>query len=199
MLCLTQHIQSIWSLSCCCCSVAQLCLTLCDLMDCSASGLHIPHHLLKFAQVHVHCIGMPSSHLIFWHPLLLFPSLFPTIRVFSTELAVHIRWPKYWSFSFSISPSSEYSGLISLNIDWFLSPCCWKDSQKSSPAPRFKEINSLALCLLYGPALTNTRDQWEDHSLDYMDPCLDRDLIPLGIEYKNLHVHLWLLQTSRQL
>ena len=124
MLCLTQHIQTIWSLSCCCCSVAQLCLTLCDLMDCSASGLHIPHHLLKFAQVHVHCIGMPSSHLIFWHPLLLFPSLFPTIRVFFTELAVHIRWPKYWSFSFSfsISPSSEYSGLISLNTDWFYLP-----------------------------------------------------------------------------
>ena len=61
---------------------------------------------------------MPSSHLIFCHPLLL-PSIFPSIRVFSNELAVCIRWPKYWSFSFSISPSSEYSGLISFRMDWF--------------------------------------------------------------------------------
>ena len=110
--------QTTWSLSCC--SFAQSCLTLCDLMDCSIPGLSIPHHLLKFAQVHVHCIGMPPSHFILWCPLLLLPvsGSFP-VRVFSYELAVHIRWPKYWSFSFSISSSSEYSGLISLNIDWF--------------------------------------------------------------------------------
>ena len=62
---------------------------------------------------------MPSNRLILCHPLLLLPSIFPNIRVFSNELAVHIRWPKYWSFSFSISPSNEYSGLISLRIDWF--------------------------------------------------------------------------------
>ena len=62
---------------------------------------------------------MPSSHLIFWYPLLLLPSIFPSIRDFSKELSVHIWWPKYWSFSFSISPSSEYSGLISLKIHWF--------------------------------------------------------------------------------
>ena len=62
---------------------------------------------------------MPSSHLILWHPLLLLSSIFPSIRDFSKELAVHMRWPKYWSFCFSISPSNEYSGLISLKIDWF--------------------------------------------------------------------------------
>ena len=62
---------------------------------------------------------MPSNHLILCHPLLLLPSVFPSIRVFSNELALHIRWPKYWSFSFSISPSNEYSGLISFRIDWF--------------------------------------------------------------------------------
>ena len=62
---------------------------------------------------------MPSNHLILCHPLLLLPSVFPSIRVFSNELALHIRWPKYWSFSFSISPSNEYSGLISCRIDWF--------------------------------------------------------------------------------
>ena len=62
---------------------------------------------------------MPSSHLILWHPLLLLPSIFPSIRDFSNELAIHTRWPKYWSFSFSISPSSDYSGSISIKIDWF--------------------------------------------------------------------------------
>ena len=61
---------------------------------------------------------MPSNHLILWHPLLLLPSIFSSIRVFSEESVLHIRWPKYWSFSFSISPSNEYSGLISLRIDW---------------------------------------------------------------------------------
>ena len=98
----------------CCCSVAQPCLALCDPMDCSTPGL--PHHSPEFAQVHVHCIGnaiQPS------HPLLPLPSIFPSIRDFSKEVAVHIRLPKYWSFSFSISPFNEYLGFISLKIDWF--------------------------------------------------------------------------------
>ena len=77
-------------------------------MDCSTPGLHVPYHILAFAQVH-----------IIWCPLLLLPSIFPSIRDFSNESALHIRWPKYWSSSFSISPSSEYSGLISFRIDWF--------------------------------------------------------------------------------
>ena len=97
-----------------CCSVAQLCPTLCDPMYCSTPGLPVPHHLPKFAQVHVRCISdavQPS------HPLML--SIFPSIREFSNVLPVHIRWPKYWSFSFSINPSSKYSRLISLKIDWF--------------------------------------------------------------------------------
>ena len=101
---------------CCCCSTAQLCLTLWDFMDCSMPGFLVLYHLLKFAQVHVHHIGVaiqPS------HPLILIPSIFPSIRDFSSESPVHIRWPKYWSFSFNNSPSNEYSGLISLTIDWF--------------------------------------------------------------------------------
>ena len=101
-----------------CCSVAQPCPTLYNPMDCSIPGLSVPHHLLKFSQVYVHCIG-DTRHLILWHPLLLLSSIFPIIRDFSYELAVCIRWPKYWSFSFSISPSKEHSGLISLKIDWF--------------------------------------------------------------------------------
>ena len=85
---------------------------------------------------------MPSNHLILCHPFLLPPSIFPSIRVFSNESVLRIRWPKYWSFSFNISPSSEYSGLISFRIG---SPCSPRDSQESYPTPQFKCINSLAL------------------------------------------------------
>ena len=84
---------------------------------------------------------MPSNHLILRCPLLLLPSIFPSIRVFSNESALHIRWPKYWSFS--ISSSNEYSGLISIRIDRLDSPCSPRDSQESSPTPQFKSINSL--------------------------------------------------------
>ena len=87
-------------------------------MDCSTPGIPVHHHswsLLKLMSIE---LVMPSNHLILCHPLLFQPSIFPSIRVFSYKLALHIRWPKYWSFSFSISPSSEYSGLISFGIDW---------------------------------------------------------------------------------
>ena len=87
-------------------------------MDCSTPGLPVPHHLPEFAQVHVLASVMSSSPLILWHPLLLLPSIFLSIRVFSNESALHIRWPKYWSFSFSLNPSNEYSGLISFKTDW---------------------------------------------------------------------------------
>ena len=109
---------------------------------------------------------MPSSHLILCHPLLLLPSIFPIIRVFSNELVLHIRWPKYYSFSFSISPSDEYSGLISFRIDWFWSLGCSRDSQESSLTPQLKSINSSALSFLYGPTLTSIRDYWKNHSFD---------------------------------
>ena len=100
----------------CYCSVAELCPILCHTIDCSTPGLPVPHNLLEFAQVMSIDSVMPSNHLILCHPLLLL-SIFPSIRVFSNELAVHIMWTKYWSFS--ISPSKEYSGLISFRIDWF--------------------------------------------------------------------------------
>ena len=96
----------------CCCSVAQPCLTLWDPMDCSTPGLTISQSLPKFMFIP---LVMPSNHLIHWHSLPL-PSVFLSIRYFPN---VHIRWPKYWSFSISISPSSEYLGLISLKIAWF--------------------------------------------------------------------------------
>ena len=82
-------------------------------------GFPVLHHLPEFAQTHVIELVIPPNHLILCHPLLFLPSIFPSIRVFSNELTLHIRWPKYWSFSFSISPSNEYSGLIFFRIDWF--------------------------------------------------------------------------------
>ena len=95
-------------------SVTQSCPTLCDPMDCSIPGLPV-HHQLKLMSIES---VMPSDHLIPCHPLLLPPSIFPSNRVFSNEPVLPIRWPKYWSFSFSISPSNEYSGLISFRIEW---------------------------------------------------------------------------------
>ena len=89
-------------------------------MDCSTPGLPVHHQLPEIAQTHVYRVGdaIQSSHLIFCCPLLFLSSVFPSIRVFSSESVLHTRWSKYWSFSFSISPSNEYSGLISFRIDW---------------------------------------------------------------------------------
>ena len=99
-------------------SVAQSCPTLCDPMNCSMPGLPVHHQLPEFTQTHVQRVGMPSSHLILCCPLLLLPPIPPSIRVFSNESTLHIRWPKYWSFSFNISPSNEHPGLISIRMDW---------------------------------------------------------------------------------
>ena len=107
---------------------------------------------------------MPSNHLILCCPLLL-PSFFPSIRVFSSKSVLCIRWPKYWSFSFSISPSNEYSGLISFRIDW-LDLCSPRDSQESSPTPQFKTINSSLFSLLYSPTVTSIHDHWKNHIFD---------------------------------
>ena len=102
-----------------CCSVAQSCLTLCDPMDWSMPGFLVLYHLPELAQTHVHGVSDLTNHLVPCCPLLFLPSIFPSNRVFSNESALHIRWPKCWSFSFSISPSNEYSGLISFRIHWF--------------------------------------------------------------------------------
>ena len=111
---------------------------------------------------------MPSTHLVLCCPPLL-PSVFPSIRVFSNELALHIishhiRWPKYWSFSFSISPSNEYSVLISFRMDWFDLRAV-QGTLKSSPTPQFKSINSLVLSFLYSPTLTYIHDYWKTIAL----------------------------------
>ena len=119
---------------------------------------------------------MPSNHFILCRPLLLLPSVFPSMKAFSSKSTPHIRWPKCWNFSFTISPSKEYSGLISFMDRLFWSPCCSKDSQESSPAPQFKSINSLVLSLLYGPTLTSIPDYWKNHTFDYIDFCQQSDV-----------------------
>ena len=125
------------------------------------------HHqipsLLKFMSIK---LVMPSNHLILYHSLLLLLSIFPRVRVFLKEPILHMRWPKYWNFSFNISPSNEYSGLISFTMDSLGSSCCLRDSQKSYLAPQFESINSSGLSLPYGPALTYVYDSWENHSFD---------------------------------
>ena len=113
---------------------------------------------------------MPSNHLILCRPLVLPPSVLPSIRVLSSESVLCIRQPKYWSFS--ISPSNEYSGLISFRIEWF--DLLARGTQEFSPTPQFKSVNSLALSLLYGPALTSVRDYWKNHSFDYTGLCWQR-------------------------
>ena len=99
-------------------SVAQSCPTLCDPMDYSMPGFHVHHQLPSLLKLMSIESVIPSNHLILCHPLLLLPSIFPSIRVFSNESVLLIRWPKDWSFSVSISPSSEYAGLISFRMDW---------------------------------------------------------------------------------
>ena len=105
---------------------------------------------------------MSSSHLILCHPLLLLPSIFPSIRVFSNESVLHIRWPKFWSFSFSISPSNEYSGLISIRMDW-LDLLAVQGTLKSLLQHHSSKA-SLALIFLYSLALTSIHDYWKNHS-----------------------------------
>ena len=130
---------------------------------------------------------MPSNHLILCHPLLLLPSIFPSIRVFSTESVLCTRWSKYWNFSFSISPSNEYSGLISFRIDWFDLLVVQGALQESSSTPQFKSINSSALSFLYGPTFTSIHDYLKNHSFDSA----------VGIQiYKCLSMQLCLLITA---
>ena len=135
---------------------------------CQASlSITISRSLLKLMSI---ALVMPSHHLLLCRPLVLLPSIFPSSRGFSNELVLHIRWPKYWSFSFSISPSNEYSGLISFSMDWF-DLLAVQGTQESSPTPQFKSINSSALSFLHSPTLTSIHDHWKNHSLNQMDLC----------------------------
>ena len=135
------------------CRVAKSCPPLCSPVDCCSTpgslSSSVSWNLLQFLSIE---LLMLSNHLILCCPLLLLPSVIPSIRVFSSESALSIRWPKYWSFSFSINPSNEHSGLISFRIHWF-DLLLIQGTLKSLPQYQFESISSLVLGLLYGPAL----------------------------------------------
>ena len=145
--------------------VAQSCPTLCDPTDCGTPDLPVHHQLPELAQTHVHRVRMPSNHLILCTPFFCLQS-FPASGSFLMSQFFAIRLPKYWNFTFSLSPSSEYSGLISFRMDWLDLLAVLRDSQESSPTPQFKSIKSLALSFLYSPTPTSTHDYWKNHSFD---------------------------------
>ena len=145
-------------------SVAQSCPTLCNPMNCSSqASLSITNSRSSLRLTSIESVR-PSSYLCC--PLLLLPPIPPSIQVFSNESTLCMRWPKYWSFSFSIIPSKEIPGLDLLQNGLVGSPCSPRDSQESSPTPQLKSINSLALSLLHSPTLTSIHDHWKSHSLD---------------------------------
>ena len=131
----------------------------------STAGLPVHHQLRESTQTHGHSVGnaIQPSHLLSSPSPPAFNS--PSIRVFSNESILCIRWPKYWSFSFSISPSNEYSGLISFRMDW-VDLLAVQMTLKSVLQPQFKSINSLALSFLYSPTLTSIHDYWKNHSFN---------------------------------
>ena len=133
-------------------------------MDCSTPSFPVHHQIPELAQTHVQRVGeaiQPS------HPLSSpSPPTFNLIKVFSNESVLRIRWPNYWSFSFGISPSNGYSGLLSFRMDWLDLLAVQGTPQESSPAPQFKSINSLACSFLCSPTLTSVLDYWKNHSFD---------------------------------
>ena len=130
-------------------------------------SLSISWNLLKLMSIES---VMPSNHLILCCPLLLLPAIFPSIRVFSNESALRVRWPKYWSFSFNISPSNEHPGLISFRMDW-LDLLAVQGTIESLLQHHSSKASILALSLLYSLTLTFIHDYWKNHSFDYRDLC----------------------------
>ena len=140
-------------------------------MDCSTPRLPVHHQVLDPTQTHVHCIGdaIQASH----------PLSSPSPPAFNLSQhqghfqwsVLHTRWPKYWSVIFSLSPSNEYSGLISFRMDWLDLLVVQGTLEESSPTPQFKRINSSALSFLYSPTLTSIHNYWKNHSLDYRNLC----------------------------
>ena len=145
-------------------SLAQSCLTLCDPMDCSTPGFPVCLQLLELAQTHVHQVGDAIQPLILCCPLLLLPSVFPSIRVFSSVSSLYQVAKILVSALASVLPKNTQDWFPS---EWLVgSPCSPRDSQESSPTPQFKSINSSALSFLHSPTLASIHDYWKNHSLD---------------------------------
>ena len=132
-------------------SVTQLCPTLCDPMDCSMPGLHVHHPLPEFTQTMSIDSGMPSNYLIFCHPLLLLPSIFPSMMVFSNESILCISRPEYWRFRFNISPSKEYSGLISFRMDWLDLPAVQGTLKSFLLLSALISLDFISICSCFPP------------------------------------------------
>jgi len=156
-----------------CCSVTLSCPTLCDPMDCSMPGFPVLHHLLGLLKLMSIESVMPTNHLILCRPLLLLPSVLPSIRIFSNEVALHIRWPRYWSFSFS--PSKEYSGLISLRMDW-LDLLAVQGTLKSLLQHRSWKASILWHSAFFMVQLSPVHDYWKNHSFGCVDLCRQSDV-----------------------
>ena len=138
-------------------------------MDCTTPGFLVHHQLPEFTQTHIHRVSDAIQPSHFCHPLLL-PPIFPSIRVFSNKSVLCIRWPKYCSFSFSISPSNEYSGLISFRMDW-LDLLAVQGTLKSLPQHHSSKASVLrsSVFFIVQLSLTSIHDYWKNHSFDYMD------------------------------
>ena len=143
-------------------SVAQSCLTLCDAMNRSMPGLPVHHQLLEFTQTHVHRVSDAIQPLILCRPLLLLPTIPPSIRVFSNESALRTRWPKYWSFSFSIIPSKEHPGLISLRMDR-LDLLAVQGTLRSLLQHHSSKVSILRRSAFFTVQLSHPYDHWKDH------------------------------------
>ena len=139
-------------------------------MNRSMPGLPVHHQLPELLKLMPIESVMPSSHLILCHPLLLLPPILPSIRVFSNESTLHMRWPKYWSFSFSINPSNEHPGLISFRRDW-LDLLAVQGILKSLLQHHSSKASIFWCSAFYRPTLTSIHDHWKNHSLDQTDLC----------------------------
>ena len=152
-----------------CCSLTKSCPTLCDPVDCSTPGFPVLHYLREFAQTHVHWVGDAIQPSRLCCTRLLLPSVFPSIKVFSSVLALPIRWPKYCSFS--NSPSCEHSGLISFRIDWLDLLAVQGTHKRLLQHHNLKASILLALSLLYCSTLTSVCNYWKNHCFDHLDLC----------------------------
>ena len=150
-----QSVSSVQSLS-----PVQLFVTPCTSAHQASLSITNSQSLLKLMSI---MSVMPSNHLILCFSLLFLPSIFPSIKVFSKESVLHIRWPKYWSFS--INPPNEYSGLIFIGIDWS-DLLAVQGTLESSPTPQLRSINSLVFRSFYSPIFTSIHDSWKNHSFD---------------------------------
>ena len=160
---------------------AQWHLTVCNPVDCSTPGFPVHHHLPEYAQTHVHWVGDATQPPHSLSPPSPPASVFPSIRVFPNELTLHIRWPKYWSFSYSISSANEYLGLISFRTDlkdqtFRFDLLVVQGTLKNLLQDQLESINSSALSDVYGPTLASIHEYWKNHSFDYRDLCWQCDV-----------------------